>query len=207
MHEVKKTISPGRDGAINSTIRTFTFCCIYFGTRGTRTYERPPQQTKTRLTHVIMSDVTDLVEKSKVFALNESVAGSHSHLWNGDRSNAVLSNADATLIVFVPFRESVRLSAIIIDAPPSLAPSSVRLFVNAKALGFDDVETTEPAALILVGEGDLGSPIKLRPSKFNAVNELFIYIEREGAEKVSISKIAFIGAAMQSTDVSKIKGC
>ena len=153
-----------------------------------------------------MSDLTSLVETGRVFALNESVAGSHSHLWAGDRTNAVVSDADATLIIFVPFREPVRLSAIIIDAPPATSPTSVRLFVNKK-VGFDDIDSTEPAALILIGEGDLGQPIKVRPAKFNSVNELFIFVERVDAAHVSLSKLAFIGVAVQGTDVAKIQKC
>ena len=153
-----------------------------------------------------MSDLTSLVETSRVFALNESVAGSHSHLWAGDRTNAVISDADATLIIFVPFREPVRLSSIIIDAPPASAPTSVRLYVNTK-VGFDDIDSTEPAALILIGEGDLGQAIKVRPVKFNGVNELFIFVERVDADRVSISKLAFLGVAVQGTDVAKIQKC
>ena len=152
------------------------------------------------------SDLTSLVERSRVFALNESVSGSHSHLWEGDRTNAIHSDVGASLIIFVPFRESVRLNAVIIDAPPSTAPTSVRLYVNAK-VGFDDIDGTEPAALILMGEGDLGQPIKVRPVKFNSVNELYIFVERADAYKVSLSKLSFHGQAAQGTDVSKIQKC
>ncbi len=153
----------------------------------------------------VVGAVTSLVERKRVFVLNESVPGSHSTLWPGDRSTAVVSDADATLIIFVPFRESVHISSIIIDAPLASSPTSVRLFVNSK-VGFDDVESTEPAALIRIADGDLGQPIKVRPTKFNGVNYLYIYFERADDTRVAVSKLAFIGTAVQKIDVTKLRG-
>jgi hypothetical protein len=150
-------------------------------------------------------DVTALIDKANVFALNESVAASHSHLFEGDRTNHVLSDADASLLIFVPFRDPVRLSAVVIDAPPALFPTSVKLFVNAKAMGFDDAESAEPSALLLLGEGDLGAPIKLRPAKMGGVFSLHVYATREGGEKVALSKLAFFGTPMQVANVANIK--
>lgn len=136
---------------------------------------------------------------------NESVAGSHAHLWAGDRTNHVLSDADATLLIHVPFREPVRLSGLIFDAPPELAPTHVRVYVNARSMGFDDVDATEPAAVIALGEGDLGAAIKVRPAKFHAVSDLFIFCERAEGGKVALSKLGFLGAPVGGTDVSKLK--
>ena len=105
----------------------------------------------------------------------------------------------------MPFREPVRLSGLIFDAPPELSPTHVRVYVNARSMGFDDVDATEPAAVIALGEGDLGAAVKVRPAKFNAVSDLFIFCERAEGGKVALSKLGFLGAPVGGTDVSKLK--
>ena len=153
-----------------------------------------------------MSDVTALVDRQNTFALNERVSGSASHLWCGDRTNCVASDADAQLIVFVPFREPVRLSGIAIDATPDFAPTTVKIFANKKALSFDDVDSEPTFLLRLSIPGDLATVIRLPVTKFNAVTSLFIFVERDDADHVELSSLKFQGVQTQGgADVSQIK--
>ena len=60
-----------------------------------------------------------------------------------DRTLACRSDADAQLIVFFPFSQTVRLSAIILDAPEGDRPTVVKLFANRATLGFDELDDVE----------------------------------------------------------------
>ena len=53
---------------------------------------------------------------------------------------------------------------------------------------------------------DFGSSaVKLRAAKFNNVSELFLYVEREAADVVALSKLAFTGSTVEGTNVAAIK--
>ena len=48
-------------------------------------------------------------------------------------------------------------------------------------------------------------PVKLKTVKFNSVSSLFIFAEREGGERVALSKLALGGGLVGGTDVAAIK--
>ena len=151
-----------------------------------------------------MADVTALVDRPSSFALNERVSGSASHLWCGDRTNCVSSDADSQLLIYVPFTEAVRLSKISLDAAPDFAPTTVKIWANKKAMAFDDVDS-EPTAMLRLSPGDLGTLIRLPVIKFNAVTSLYIFVERDDADHVELSSLKFQGVVAQGgADVSKI---
>lgn len=99
----------------------------------------------------------------------------------------------------------MRLSAITIDAPPDAAPTTVKLFANRHAFTFDNIDT-EPDALLRLDVGDLGKPVALRPAKFASVTSLHIFFERDEADVVAVSKLAFAGTVtLGGANVSNIK--
>lgn len=194
------------------------------------------------------SDATAIIDKAKVVALNEKVAGSHEHLWAGDTTNACRSDADATLLLLLPFREMLRLSAIVVDGPAADAPTTVKVWANRAVMSFDDVGDepsqvrqarshgvgvglgsggpsqrrrvlllvcssvaplqktfTPPLQVFVLAPKDLGQPLKLKTTKFNAVASLAIFVEREGADVVALSKLAILGAPVGKTDLTGLK--
>lgn len=66
--------------------------------------------------------------------------------------------------------------------------------------------TPRPAPQVFVlAAKDLGQPLKLKPTKFGAVASIAIYVERDGADTVAVSKLAFVGTPTGRTDVAAIK--
>ena len=61
-----------------------------------------------------------------------------------------------------------------------------------------------PQSFVIAAK-DLGIPLKLKPTKFGAVSSLAIYVEREGADVVALSKVLLHGTAIGRTDVGAIK--
>lgn len=54
------------------------------------------------------------------------------------------SAADSQLLLHLPFKQTVRLTALTLDAPEDAAPTLARLYVNRPTLGFEDLEDVEP---------------------------------------------------------------
>ncbi len=118
-----------------------------------------------------------------------------------------MSDVDSQLLVCVVFREAVRLAAVAVDGPPETAPTTVKLYANRQTMTFDDVESTEPDAVLRLGAGDLGEPVKVRPpQRFSAVGSVFVFVERDDAAVVTLSALKFFGAvAAGGANVSNIK--
>ena len=62
------------------------------------------------------------------------------------------SDCDSQLIIVVPFRAAVRLTALKLVAVPGEEPTVVKLWVNKKELSFADVEGCKPGAELAPGE-------------------------------------------------------
>lgn len=111
------------------------------------------------------SDVTGEVTRRGVFALNSSKAHPAENLFIGDRRLVARSDVDSQLLVCIPFNQTLRLSGIRLDAPEDEHPTIAKLYVNAPAMGFDDVEGTEPAQVLNLSPthfGDAAQEIKLK---------------------------------------------
>jgi hypothetical protein len=133
------------------------------------------------------------------------------------------SDADAQLIVFVPFQQGVRIASIVVEAPAGEGPSVVKVWANRATLGFDDVEAIEPAQEFAPSEGDVSPSsaaggggggaasgaaapgFRLKSTRFPVVHNLFLFFDRADADAVAISKLAFFGSPVQAADVSAIK--
>ena len=159
------------------------------------------------------SDVTANVLKGQVFALNNLKATDAVNVFQGGPSLVCRSDADNTLILFVPFSQAVRLSGLSVSGlADGTAPVTLKLFVNRPALGFEDVGSVEPAQtfgpLTAKDLGDDAPQLKLKIAKFSAVNSLHVYVEAaDDAESVAVSKLAFFGSLVQGggADWSQLK--
>ena len=90
-----------------------------------------------------MSSLLNLSEhilKGQVFALNNLKQTDPQNVFQGGPTLVCRSDADNQLILFVPFSQTVRLSAFSISGPKGdEQPTVVKMFVNRPALGFEDV--------------------------------------------------------------------
>ena len=149
-----------------------------------------------------MADVSEHINKKGVFCLNEMRAHSQANLFVGDRRLVCRSDVDGQLLLHVPFNNTLRLSALQLDAPADEAPTLVKVWVNAPTLGFEDVDSVEPAQTLTLAAGDVGEGARLLPLKlvrFTKVNSLHLLLEREGADKVAVSSIKFVGSTVEGT--------
>lgn len=105
-------------------------------------------------------DITGEVNKKGVFALNEDRLKNHDNIFIGDRRLVCRSDADSQLLVHVPFNQSVRISAIRFDAPEDEAPTIAKIFVNAPAMSFEDVEDADPAQILELSPSNFGESAK-----------------------------------------------
>lgn len=90
------------------------------------------------------------------YALNESKEQPHANLFNDHDSHPCSSDADETLIVYAPFRDIVRITHMAVTAPAGpTAPTSVKLYVNRRAFGFEDTESVVPTHTVELGPKEL----------------------------------------------------
>ena len=71
-----------------------------------------------------VADLATHVDKKGAFGLNEIKGTGVSALLNGGIAR---SDVDAQMIMFFPFSQSVKLSALVLDAPADEAPSEIKL--------------------------------------------------------------------------------
>jgi hypothetical protein len=129
-------------------------------------------------------------------------AHSHANLWVGDRRLVLRSDVDAQLLLHVPFHNTLRLSGLALDAPPDEAPTVIKVWVNLPTLGFEEVDDVEPAQVLHLTAADVGEGARVLPLKlvrFNKVNSLHIFLEREGADKVALASLRLLGSAVEAT--------
>ena len=125
-----------------------------------------------------MSDLTGEVLKSDVFALNAAPATPVANLFIQDPRLVLRSGCDSQVLIFVPFKQTVRLQGIVLDCGDAAdAPTRARLYINVPSMGFSDCEA-EPTQELLLTDADVrgGKELKLRLVRFNRVNSLHIFL-------------------------------
>jgi hypothetical protein len=84
-------------------------------------------------------DLGDRITKSSCYCLNEASNGSYSHLFAGDHTLFLKSDADEQLLLHIEFNQTVNLQQLIIGIPADdSCPHTVKLFANKRELGFSD---------------------------------------------------------------------
>lgn len=162
--------------------------------------------TKNRMSSLL--NLSEHILKGQVFALNNLKQTDPQNVFQGGPTLVCRSDADNQLILFVPFSQTVRLSAFSISGPKGdEQPTIVKMFVNRPALGFEDVADVEPAQTFTLIDGDLDKEQKVKVVKFGAVNSLHLFIEGpDDSENVTVSSLAFFGSVTQGVaDYSKLK--
>mmetsp|Transcript_18197 Transcript_18197/g.39797 ORF Transcript_18197/g.39797 Transcript_18197/m.39797 type:complete len:171 (-) Transcript_18197:336-848(-) len=159
-------------------------------------------------------DLFEHIDIAKCYCLNEK----SNHSWEnavkqGPRDMDTLfceSDTDEQLLMSIPFQQVVKLYAIKIKAIDSNhAPKVLKLFVNRESLGFSEA-SSEPAVQTLDLDFDKhcsGEPIELKFVKFQSVRSIQIFIEsnQDDEETTQLSHISFIGATVETTNMSEFK--
>jgi hypothetical protein len=82
-------------------------------------------------------DVTTLLTKTACYCLNECAPQQFNHLFVGDHSLSLRSDADEQLLLHLAFNQTLALKQIKFGVPSdSSCPRSIKLFINQNNLGF-----------------------------------------------------------------------
>lgn len=112
------------------------------------------------------------------------------------------------LLMTVAFKSTTKVHSLQIDGPDyGRAPKGVKLFVNCKALGFDDAESRPAEQELELAPDQLGSRIELRFVKFQSVQtlSLFIHSNQDGSDVSALSGLRLWGAPVATTNMSDFK--
>lgn len=85
------------------------------------------------------SEITDRLVSNGCYCLNQASDGPYSHLFLGDHTLALKSDADEQLLLHLEFQQTMNLTQIMLGLPnDGTCPQTIRMFANAKDLGFED---------------------------------------------------------------------
>jgi len=159
------------------------------------------------------SDLFEYIEKSQTNCLNQK----DEHTWEamlkgGDDDQYCESNVDEQLLLNIGFREKVKIKGIVIKGAAGKedeAPSDIKLFVNAGALGFGDVDDKKPAQVIELSaeEVENGSVIDLQFVRFQNVQNISVFVERNhgDADTSILNRLQLIGCPILGTNMNDLK--
>ena len=153
-----------------------------------------------------------------------------STLYEKGKSNAeprkqdwVESDMDEQLMLFVPFRATLKLHTIQVtalplgasadDSEPSMRPKTIQIYSNrAHILGFEEAEDISATQRIILGPEDWDEKtgtanVELRFVKFQNVTSLVLFVvDGDGeAEKVRIDRLRFIGEKGEKRELGKLE--
>mmetsp|Transcript_25463 Transcript_25463/g.33249 ORF Transcript_25463/g.33249 Transcript_25463/m.33249 type:complete len:181 (+) Transcript_25463:60-602(+) len=156
-------------------------------------------------------DITNLIDKSNSYCLNEHPSYRFGNLFMGDDRLQLRSDADEQLLIHIAFTEQVKLHSISFQSPqddPEAAPVTVKLFTNRDSLGFSDATDIAPTQELELSLTDLGadSACALKYVKFQNVVTVSIFIEdNNGSDYTALSSLKFFGVPVHTTNMSELK--
>mmetsp|Transcript_37047 Transcript_37047/g.51096 ORF Transcript_37047/g.51096 Transcript_37047/m.51096 type:complete len:164 (+) Transcript_37047:41-532(+) len=156
------------------------------------------------------SELIELIDASKATCLNESedhpfVPGM---LTNSSYSGKLESDADEELLIFIPFKQLVRLTGIAIRGPLDQGPATVKLFAGQRGFNFDDAKHFKPSQLLKLGPAELdGKKVDLELSQFQKMDCLTIFVESNQSDDdvSSLNSISLIGFPHGSLNMKELK--
>ena len=153
-----------------------------------------------------------------------------SALYKGGKSSAeprqqdwVESDTDEQLMLFVPFRATLKIHTIQVtalpliasadDNEPSMRPKTIQVYSNrAHILGFEEAEDISATQRIILRPEDWDeqtgtAKVELRFVKFQNVTSLVLFVvDGDGeAEKVRIDRLRFIGEKGEKRELGKLE--
>jgi len=152
-------------------------------------------------------NITHLLSKSSCYCLNEDPRSGHAHLFYGDNTLALKSDADEQLILHLAFGQTCALKSIFLGVPDDEScPDTVKFFLNQTNIGFGDANSDmKPiqSAQLIPGK-DI--TIDLLPAKWNRTDSITIFVQNNhGSPISSLHSIRIYGIAVMSTNVADIK--
>lgn len=92
--------------------------------------------------------INEELDLKSCYCLNESKPNQHQHLFVGDSTLGLKSDADGQLIMHLAFKQTCKLTSLVLGVPgDGSCPSTVKLFANVNHLGFQEASSKRFAAL------------------------------------------------------------
>ncbi|PVV02708.1 hypothetical protein BB560_002836 [Smittium megazygosporum] len=158
----------------------------------------------------VHSDLQSYIIKSQLECLNYSKENPLESIIT-ENDSYLESDVDEQLLISIAFNQPVKLYGIkIIPAKDKVgnAPKSIKLYSNARNLGFSDAESIDATDSIELDSSYYNDPdiIKLRYVRFQNTNTLSIFIENniDDDDVTIVNQIVFIGTPVESNDFSVV---
>ncbi|KAJ3414129.1 hypothetical protein HDV05_007073 [Chytridiales sp. JEL 0842] len=163
------------------------------------------------------------IDTDNVRALNEAVDGSGKTIfkpWDQrfETTKYLESDADAQLIIFIPFTGNVKLKSILLYGDPGdTHPTMMKAYINREDVDFDSVESIQPpdgewnllhSHLQFQSLGQGGAKqipeYQTRVTKFTNVRNLTLYFpENASGDEDSVTRIRYIGLKGEWEEVKR----
>eukprot|EP00511_Aplanochytrium_stocchinoi_P007716 CAMPEP_0204845908 /NCGR_PEP_ID=MMETSP1347-20130617/1570_1 /ASSEMBLY_ACC=CAM_ASM_000690 /TAXON_ID=215587 /ORGANISM="Aplanochytrium stocchinoi, Strain GSBS06" /LENGTH=159 /DNA_ID=CAMNT_0051986219 /DNA_START=107 /DNA_END=586 /DNA_ORIENTATION=- len=155
-------------------------------------------------------ELSSQVDTKRAIALNQNEAHPVANLFIHGSQYELQSDADDQLVIFIPFKEKVRIQGIRFVAPANdNRPVRVKLFINNANLDFADCEQRQGefhASLTASNVMEDSKPLALRVAKFTSVDSVTVFVESSvGGDISALSKIDFFGQVMMGTNMNELK--
>ena len=123
-----------------------------------------------------------------------------------DKEDWVESDADAELLINIPFTGNVKLKGlIIIGGEEDTHPASVRLYKNRPNMTFDDAAAPADQEFSLVRDTDGTVEYKTKIVKFSSVHHLTLHFPANlGGDEDEPTKIYYIGLSGEWTKAERV---
>ena len=159
-----------------------------------------------------MVDLADQIDWSACEVLNAAGSNSLQNIIKEgyrDQEGLLLeSDADEQLLITIAFKSLVKIESIRVDAPgDGRAPSSVKLLVNKRTLGFEDAESLPGEQVLEISPDDLGQRLELKLVKFQNVERLSIFVpaNQDDCETSALTGLKLWGAAIFTTNIKDVR--
>lgn len=160
-----------------------------------------------------MTDLLECIEWKSIECLNGNPSHSHENAlkqgYREDDAVFLASDDDEQILLTVPFNQIVKLHSVVIKGPPEEGPKVIKLYANRNNMGFSNTGDYPPSDVITMSESGLkeGLPIALKFVKFQGVRSVTVFVESNqgGGGTTRISKLAFLGCTVETTNMSEFK--
>ena len=118
------------------------------------------------------------------------------------------SDADEQLLITIAFKSLVKIESLQLTAPgDGRAPSSLKLIINRRTIGFEDAEALQGEQVLALSPDNLDQRLELKLVKFQNVERLCIFVagNQDECETSAISGLKLWGAPIFTTNIKDFK--
>nr|CCA27114.1 conserved hypothetical protein [Albugo laibachii Nc14] len=150
-------------------------------------------------------DLTEAIDKSACYCLNEDPNHRLENVFMGDESLFLSSDSDEELLLHIAFQQPVKLHSIhLCGLADATAPRHIKLYINRPNMAFSDVSDVEPSQTVELSQTN--EPIELRAVKFWQTHWLTVYIQsNHGDMRTIVTRLQLLGEQIAGTNMKELK--